>query len=265
MRVNVRRQAGARLSRICGMEVYGGPPARVRLVDILRASLAHRWMTVPTPRHPTQPFTPAALGDWHSCAMTQVTSPAAASGPDANTRYSGRATIIAAAITGVFGLIGGLIGGLVLDAGGAESVTSEPPDIELVSFNWVEGEDGRTEGHYELKGKVANLSSGQMVWSYNQRLTEDGDPEGIYPDLGPCPVDSDGAFICDLGWAGDVEKDKGRTFRIYAAVVSDEDAHAASVVKSNLSSMAPYSSVSALPHVDGQETLEFREEVRPPE
>jgi hypothetical protein len=178
-------------------------------------------------------------------------------------------------ITGLFGLAGAVIAGMWGYAAATNNAETEepsaPPGIVGMEVEWTPNTEGEVEGRYQLTGEVENFEPGQLVWSYNQPLNPDTNGDGvrdgvagpIYPDHGPCTVDSAGKFTCDLGWAGEPVSDAGQPFGIWAAVVDDEDAHAAAAIKSDLFGRPPYANRDAVPHINGDRTMVMTREVRP--
>ncbi len=146
----------------------------------------------------------------------------------------------------------------------------EPPRMSNLSVQWL-GTEGQMDGRYVLTGDLENLGLGQMIWSYYHPLEEidwNGDGigdsgENVYPEYGPCTVDDD-QFKCDLGQAGRTEEEAGKSFTIWAAVVTDEDAHAAALRKSGFDDRRSFPDADSVPHVDGDDTLVSIEVTRPP-
>ncbi len=180
------------------------------------------------------------------------------SGASSDTRHLSRATIIAAVASAVILILGGVATSLWF-TGDSATKTPTSPSVEIESVKWL-GMDGR----YEVAGTVKNFGNNHLIWTYNQPYDyASGDPGPLYPDPGPCPVDENGNFRCNLGYAGSLQNDAGRKFNIWAAVVSDEDAYDAASVKAQLDNRSAYANAVAVPHVDGAETMDSFEVTHP--
>ena len=131
------------------------------------------------------------------------------------------------------------------------SASLRSPSIGSLSVEWI-GEDGR----YRMRGQTYNLRDRQIIWNYNQPLEYDTDAPGpVYPEYGPCLVDNDGSFTCDLGYAGNQHCDGQRKFVLWVAIVTDSQAQNAANVKSRLDGRPPYSDRNSVPHVEGERTM----------
>jgi hypothetical protein len=179
-----------------------------------------------------------------------------AGGPSPDARLNLRGVIITASL----GLVGVIITAFVawqVGKGDSESPSDSPPRVHISSVEWL----GR-DGHFKITGRVENLGD-NLIWTYNQPYDLQTDkPDSLYPDPGPCPVDRDGIFTCQLGYAGN-KNDKGRKFAFWAAVVTDENAYDAAAVKTGQDGRTPYPNPAAVPRVSGAETMVSIEKIHP--
>jgi hypothetical protein len=143
-------------------------------------------------------------------------NPAERDAPDANTRYTGKLTVIVALI-GVCASL--LTWWLTKEFDGADD---EPePRITISSAEWRD--DAKDPGMYRAKGH-ADLQKGQVVYLFNAQVQKDETTGPLFPDLGPCPTNASGDWECDAAFAGAPE-DRGVRFRIFAMVLDDENAY----------------------------------------
>jgi hypothetical protein len=174
--------------------------------------------------------------------------------PDAKLNYRG---VIIAAVIGLVGVIIGVAAPIQFPKNDSEPTSASPPSVSISSVEWLDN-----FGRYKITGRVENLGD-NLIWTYNQPYDPKTDqPQSVYPDPGPCPVDRDGIFTCQLGSAGN-DSDKGRKFAFWAAVVTDEDAYDAAAVKADQAGRTPYPNRAAVPHVSGEETMVSIEKIHP--
>jgi hypothetical protein len=156
-------------------------------------------------------------------------------------------------------IIGAAVGAVVTVGAGylVNLWTSRPPQIRSMAVDWV----GR-DGEYNIEGVVDNLEAGQLVWSYNQPL-DASQPGSLYPQPGPCPVDASGRFSCDMGWAGEAGEE-GATFRVWVAIVTDEDAAATEAVRNMLDNDENYfPNIRSIPRLSGDGATMSMDSSRP--
>jgi hypothetical protein len=185
------------------------------------------------------------------------------------------------AVTLLAAVVGGVAGYFVSQASSASSPPPEassaapptsrqagPLSITIRSVEWVD--DKQKPGRFRISGDVNNLRLGLLVWTYNEPLGPKGEAGLLFPDPGPCPVGLDGHWMCDVGVAGNDLKaserksDRGRSFKLWAAIVTEDQAYAA--IKTKLGLGAPgkaYASLTEAPHVDGDQSTAWREITRP--
>ena len=167
------------------------------------------------------------------------------------------ATVTAATITGIATYSAGV------NSPRATAQPPGPPTLQIAGYKWVDNQ--KYPGRYELSGSVQNLAVGQLVWTYNEPLGSNGEEGPIFPDPGPCPVAADLTWKCDSGFAGDGDaKYRGKRFKLWAAVVSEEQGYSA--LKTKLALGAPgnsYSSSTEVPRVSGDKTLDSLTITRP--
>lgn len=187
-------------------------------------------------------------------ADQQAPKPSAPS-PDARLNHRG------VVITAVLGLVGVVITAIVstqLARNDSDTTPAAPPRLSISSVEWLDN-----FGRFKITGTVENLGDHQLIWTYNQPYNrETGDPDVIFPNPGPCPVDRKGTFSCQLGFAGERDA-QGQKFVFWAAIVTDEQAYDAATVESGQEGRHAYSNPTEVPHVSGEETLDSFEEVRP--
>jgi hypothetical protein len=136
----------------------------------------------------------------------------------------------------------------------AAAQTNQPlPSVHIIDVTWVLNGHGR----YEVTGTARNLTAGEVLWTFNQPISQNT-PLTIYPDPGPCAADDNGIFKCSLGFATGTPSD----YNIIVAVVTDQQAYDFALQKERLVTSANYLSTSDIPHVTGPNTLDSEESTR---
>jgi hypothetical protein len=100
--------------------------------------------------------------------------------------------------------------------------SGDPPPVTLTMEESLEYTSPST-----IQGHVSNLRPGMSVWTFNESFAKNDDVNPtapIYANPGPCPVDSKGTWKCDSVYLGEGSKAVGHKFRIFAAVLSDDQA-----------------------------------------
>lgn len=139
-------------------------------------------------------------------------------------------------------------------ASGATVPTSQPlPSVHIIGVTWVPNGYGR----YEVIRTAQNLAAGEVLWTFNQPISQNVSLE-IYPDPGPCAADDNGVFHCSLGFATGTPAD----YNIFVSVVTDQQAYDFAQQKEGLAPSGNYRSPSDIPHVTGPNTLDFEESTR---
>ena len=133
-------------------------------------------------------------------------------GPSQNPPQRDRSVVVA-----IIGLVGVVAAALISGffsyrAGQGASDKTEalgPPSLHITQAKWVD--DKNQPGRYVINGESKDLHPGQLVWTYNQPIEPGGKKGSLYPDPGPCPVEPDGGWTCDAGFAGE-RKARGQRF-----------------------------------------------------
>ena len=130
-------------------------------------------------------------------------------------------TVKAAIINGAATLGGAVVGALAVWLVAVQGKEPAP----LLPVRLAFAASPRFASPSALQGHVEHLRAGTSVWTFNEPFGVDGTVPGgvVYAEPGPCPVDSDGNWSCNATYIG-APADIGHRFRLYAAVLTDEQA-----------------------------------------
>lgn len=167
--------------------------------------------------------------------------------------------LLLAAFSGVSALIAGLgvaFANHVWSSTPAVAVPP-PPVVSGVSVEW-----NGASGRYTTTGTVSDLPPGDLIWTYSQPYADPNHPGSVFPNDGPCPVDSTGRFACTTGWAGDVSE-RGMQFRLIAAVVTQADAYQAVLSHGQWDARTAFATWESVPRLPGDRAWDSEITVRP--
>lgn len=136
---------------------------------------------------------------------------------------AGVATIVAACILAVGGVVGVLIGRAT--ASGTPSAPTKPQATHATTIvSITPPTTGDIPFESTLSGQVVNLQRGQLVWTFFQVVNPDGSLGAqTYPDPGPCIVNYvSQTWSCRKAYIG--KPTDTQTYRVCAAILDFADA-----------------------------------------